>query len=994
MKRASFYAWVFAVACLAGVAFAAPSLLVTKPPVKGSDTGPTQDPHSIRGQWFTNVVGQGLAFRNSEFHDNVTGFGGGLASHDAVYGRAWNLQFAVGPGSPIVSFNIDAVIVNDAPADSAWAPGSNRHEETSDAEEQYRGTLYQAKLAIEFAVADSLILPPANEGPYTNANLFATFIEADNEDEWAWYCWSPLQLQYLPHGNYYVPTWDFGDIEPGRAVTNTLKFVVPGGLVPADPRYALLIDSAQNGTDLLQNRTTSLKISTWVEALSDDNRQPYPNLQGDGPLRNSDCSVFHNVLDFGDAPDPLYPTLYANDGARHVYNPMVYLGSRLDVESDGQPTPHASGDDTTWHADEDGIAFLTPIAAGQSVQVQVQASTAGFLNGWIDFNADGDWNDAGEQVFSDEAIPFGLTTHTFTAPTGFATTNTFARFRYSTQAGLAPTGLAPDGEVEDYEVSITGDGGTPEEPPEIDVKWSQPPDCDHGLDVRSYTAINEPAGNPLVADDWLCDGRPITGIRWWGSYIGFESGNNIPNLEPPFSQRPVAFRLTWYKDIPAVGPEFSRPGEMIATTSFPMSVWGTPQPTGFVNESYYCLSDLGYVAPGTYEHEYEYELVFPPNLAWNEKEGTVYWLSVEAVYEDAMPLVNPWGWKTTHPDHNWNDDAVVFNWDGLPGPIEMVYPPPGWESVGIRHPYFGQSVNMAFELLTDVIGRRAKKWVQPPNVLLGVDIRSWSITNEPMMGFTSADNWLCDGRRITDIHWWGSYLGYMTNTPGEVPSPPAAAKPVGFFLSWHNNAAGMPAEPPITNVFVPFRYCHEVYFGTGTNFGRYEHEFQYYVDLLNVPDLGPWLETSGTVYWLDISAAFGPPWLPGTIHDGWGWLSTTPAGGWGDASRLKTPGTGWGPNAGYDLAFELTTDEVGTGPYWWNQPIAFKAIAWSNLVYSVGDAGSGVQVLQWCTNLASNVWVNLATNNLPLPAPYTNLWRDIPPARSLKFYRVKQTATP
>jgi hypothetical protein len=35
---------------------------------------------------------------------------------------------------------------------------------------------------------------------------------------------------------------------------------------------------------------------------------------------------------------------------------------------------------------------------------QVTASTQGYLNAWFDWNADGDWDDAGEHVFVDRIL--------------------------------------------------------------------------------------------------------------------------------------------------------------------------------------------------------------------------------------------------------------------------------------------------------------------------------------------------------------------------------------------------------------------------------------------------------------------------------------------------------------------------------------------------------------------------------------------------------------
>ena len=69
--------------------------------------------------------------------------------------------------------------------------------------------------------------------------------------------------------------------------------------------------------------------------------------------------VSSGTLDFGDAPDPSYPTLLANDGARHVaIGPR--LGTYRDTELDGQPSATAAGDDLDRTPDdEDGVVFTS-----------------------------------------------------------------------------------------------------------------------------------------------------------------------------------------------------------------------------------------------------------------------------------------------------------------------------------------------------------------------------------------------------------------------------------------------------------------------------------------------------------------------------------------------------------------------------------------------------------------------------------------------------------
>jgi hypothetical protein len=246
-------------------------------------------------------------------------------------------------------------------------------------------------------------------------------------------------------------------------------------------------------------------------------------------------------------------------------------------------------------------------------------------------------------------------------------------------------------------------------------------------------------------------------------------------------------------------------------------------------------------------------------------------------------------------------------------------------------------------------------------------------------------------------------------------SPPAQGleKPIGFNVSWHTDIPkggsqewSMPGTL-LTNLFVPLTNCHEVYFGTVTQAWNqaFEHEFQYFIDLLNQYE--PWYETNGQVYWVNIQAVFPQGWAQEGAHHGWGWKTTPLPNRWNDASVVSAESQPpWAPGV-YppqhpfegqfcDLAFALTTDEPGPGTNGWNQPIQITTIgpddktATHRRVDSVGDAGAGVQVLQASTNLAASNWVDVATEPLPLPAPFTNRWTDAIPTPTAKVYRVIQ----
>jgi hypothetical protein len=120
----------------------------------------------------------------------------------------------------------------------------------------------------------------------------------------------------------------------------------------------------------------------------------------------------------------------------------------------------ATGDDNSVLDDDDGVYFLTPLRPGQTASVIVGVDNgsraAGLLHAWIDFNGDGDWADAGEQIFANQHVVTGINTLTFQVPAGAVVGNTYARFRYGYGANLSYTGHAIAGEVEDYFVSISG----------------------------------------------------------------------------------------------------------------------------------------------------------------------------------------------------------------------------------------------------------------------------------------------------------------------------------------------------------------------------------------------------------------------------------------------------------------------------------------------------------------------------------------------------------
>ena len=172
--------------------------------------------------------------------------------------------------------------------------------------------------------------------------------------------------------------------------------------------------------------------------------------------------------DFGDAPAS-YGTVTTGStvgASHHIRATGPRLGDYVDPEPNGQPSGGANGDDNAIWDDEDGITFAggPTIYAGHTHEVDVKVTNVlpggqARLDAWIDFNGDGDFLDANEKIFHSQPVGLGTNTLSYSVPYfGSLLGPTYARFRISSAGGLGPTGLASDGEVEDYAVVIHCEG--------------------------------------------------------------------------------------------------------------------------------------------------------------------------------------------------------------------------------------------------------------------------------------------------------------------------------------------------------------------------------------------------------------------------------------------------------------------------------------------------------------------------------------------------------
>lgn len=302
----------------------------------------------------------------------------------------------------------------------------------------------------------------SNGTPNSNAEGDDNLADAINDEDGI-----QLDLQYLANTQGSITAtisggsgwlagwfdWNRNDVFDNPSERAVWQVVVEGNNVI---NFNVPVDAAQ-GTSFARFRLA--KTSTEIENPTSSSNTC------DGEVEDYEVSIVAAEIDFGDLPNIPYKTLLVNDGARHYQDGLTYLGTPAspppdtDYELDGQPNSSATGDDDDGFDDENGVTFLTPIIPGQAAQIQVTAGVAGYLNAWIDYNSDGDFNDTGENIASDLLLNPGNNQLLIEAVPLDATGPIKSRFRFTSGAGQAnlPYGSASNGEVEDYSLASIGD---------------------------------------------------------------------------------------------------------------------------------------------------------------------------------------------------------------------------------------------------------------------------------------------------------------------------------------------------------------------------------------------------------------------------------------------------------------------------------------------------------------------------------------------------------
>ena len=181
---------------------------------------------------------------------------------------------------------------------------------------------------------------------------------------------------------------------------------------------------------------------------------------GNGEVEDHVTTIAVPITDFGDwngAPD-----------ASSVASSNLRMGSLADTEFAATRNATATGDDITGSDDEDGVtlaaSYNLSAASSATVVTTNLSGAAAYLNAWIDFNNNGSFADAGEQIATNMLVDNGTngvaqTIH-FTVPAATIPGQRGMRVRFTDVQNPTSFGAAGIGEVEDNIITINCPGIT------------------------------------------------------------------------------------------------------------------------------------------------------------------------------------------------------------------------------------------------------------------------------------------------------------------------------------------------------------------------------------------------------------------------------------------------------------------------------------------------------------------------------------------------------
>ncbi len=405
------------------------------------DPGPVVEPQvDFSGVVFADINGDGI-FNGSDVNvPGVSVFGdvnrnGQFDAGEIVVATNINGEYAL---TIPLNASLDSTVVNvGVIAPPSWS--------LSDPTEGFRPFFVSLGDSISLGT-DFAITPPVGEGPGNGTSqdgylLGVVFIDASGD--------GIQQANETGQAgvDVFIDSNGSGSFEAGEQITST------------NVNGAFIFEGVAPGTQVVRIETEG---TTFTQTFPLGDGPQVVSLAGGGTVSSILFGLFGEngggtttaTLDFGDLPAAYGITLFAEDGARHPAS-VFFLGSTsesIDAEINGLPSPDAVGDDNDNFNDDDGIVVDDLIAGATGSLVATASLPGGFLQAWVDFNGDFDFDDPGERIITNVELQAGANTISFEIPTTLTTGDVFARFRYGEFGIDSVTGAALVGEVEDYKL--------------------------------------------------------------------------------------------------------------------------------------------------------------------------------------------------------------------------------------------------------------------------------------------------------------------------------------------------------------------------------------------------------------------------------------------------------------------------------------------------------------------------------------------------------------
>ncbi|MEO0770839.1 MAG: GEVED domain-containing protein, partial [Cyanobacteria bacterium J06649_4] len=288
---------------------------------------------------------------------------------------------------------------------------------------------------------------------------------------------------FYDHRGYYtldnniVPDRDPGDGDP-------TDDALCGNNPPFPPAADLVTgsDSAMPGFNRFGSATTGGNTHVACNGAFGDTKvlDIWTYFPSEPPLTDL---IVVNPTDFGDAPDIAtstgtgdYSTLAQHNGPVHAITAShISLGDTVTDDSNGFGDGVDNSGNATDDVDDALMALAAPPVSGQyvlnDIPIRNETGQAATLHAWIDFNRNGAF-EAGEYVSAAIAPTESTADLTWTVPAVVSPGISYARFRLTTDtlSDNATTtffdersvGVASNGEVEDYQITLLAAGSAPQ----------------------------------------------------------------------------------------------------------------------------------------------------------------------------------------------------------------------------------------------------------------------------------------------------------------------------------------------------------------------------------------------------------------------------------------------------------------------------------------------------------------------------------------------------